>query len=165
MKGHIPYYILNPKDGTKLVLIPGGWFWMGSGDDDSDAYDYDNEKPRHLHYVKPFYFSITCITVEQFGRFVKETGHNIGTDWKKDPQDHPVRYINWLEELKEAGLRSDPNKKPQDADNFFDLIKGFLPSAERTYLLTLGEFLGVEVVVSEEVSYEPGERDAEIVME
>ena len=44
---------------------------MGSPDGDSDA--YNNEKPRHRHYVEPYYLGIYCVTVEQFGRFVKET--------------------------------------------------------------------------------------------
>jgi len=106
VRERIPCYFKNPKDGTEMVLIPGGWFWMGSSDDDPDA--GDNEKPRHLHYVEPFYFSITCITVGQFRRFVKEMRHNAGSSWKEDPDDHPVRYINWYdaqEYCKWAGLR------------------------------------------------------------
>lgn len=81
--------MLNPKDGTELVLIPGGWFWMGSGDEDSDA--YDSEKPRHLHYLKPFYFGITCVTVEQFGQFVQETGHK-GGDYQGTGDDYDERW-------------------------------------------------------------------------
>jgi len=93
MKKRIPWYFVNPKDGTEMVLIPGGWFWMGNNkEDDPDA--YNSEKPRHLHFVKPFYMSMACITVEQFGRFVKATGHDAGTDWGQDP-DHPIRDVNW----------------------------------------------------------------------
>lgn len=88
MKETIPWYFINPKDGTEMILIPGGWFWMGSN-------DYDNEKPRHIHHVDPFYFGIACITVGQFKKFVEETGYNAGNDWKKDPSGHHVRYINW----------------------------------------------------------------------
>jgi formylglycine-generating enzyme len=88
-----PLYYVNPTDSTEMVLIPGGWFQMGSGDEDTDA--YDNEKPRHLHHVAPFYLGITCVTQAQFGRFVKETGHDAGGDWRKNPPDHPVRYVNW----------------------------------------------------------------------
>ncbi len=90
----IPWYYLNPRDGTEMVLIPGGWFFMGNNEeDDPDA--YDSEAPRHLHFVRPFYMAITCVTVAQFRRFVKETGHDAGDDWRKDPDDHPVRYVNW----------------------------------------------------------------------
>ena len=90
----IPLYFKNPRDGTEMVLIPGGWFFMGNNrGDDPDA--YDSEAPRHLHFVRPFYMAITCITVAQFRRFVKETGHDAGSDWEEDPDAHPVRYVNW----------------------------------------------------------------------
>ena len=73
----IPWYYLNPRDGTEMVLIPGGWFFMGNNEeDDPDA--YGSEAPRHLHFVRPFYMAITCVTVAQFRRFVKETGHDAG---------------------------------------------------------------------------------------
>lgn len=89
----IPCYFVNPKDGTEMVLVPGGWFWMGSDDTDSDA--SAEEKPKHLHYVAPFYLAVTCVTVAQFRQFVKETGHKNGKDCDKDPDDHPVRYVSW----------------------------------------------------------------------
>ncbi|MEW6418557.1 MAG: SUMF1/EgtB/PvdO family nonheme iron enzyme [Nitrospirota bacterium] len=89
---HIPWYFINPKDGTEMVLVPGGWFWMGSGSEDSDA--YDSEKPRHLHYLEPFYIGIACITVSQFRGFIKEANHSCDSNWDKDPDEYPVRYVN-----------------------------------------------------------------------
>jgi formylglycine-generating enzyme len=86
-------YYVNPADSTEMVLIPGGWFQMGSGDEDPHA--YSSEKPRHLHHVAPFYLGITCVTQAQFGRFVEDTGHDAGGSWKNDPPAHPVRYVNW----------------------------------------------------------------------
>lgn len=70
-----------------------------------------------------------------------------------------------LEELKRVGLTSDVKNNPEKADNFFDLVKGFLPSDEREYLLTLAEFMKTEVAVTEEAAYEAGEMDVEIEME
>lgn len=106
MTGSIPLYYLNPKDGTEMVLAPGGWFWAGSDNDDYEAEPY--EKPRHLHWIDPFYISITCITVGQFKCFVEETGHENKYGWDKDPPEHPVRFIN-LHDAKAycewAGLR------------------------------------------------------------
>jgi formylglycine-generating enzyme len=87
-----PWYKVNPKDGSELVLVPGSWFWMGSGDQDPGA--RVEEKPRHLHYVEPFYFGIACVTVSQFRRFVIETNHAAGSDWRNDPDKHPVRFVN-----------------------------------------------------------------------
>ncbi|MFH1562218.1 MAG: hypothetical protein ABIF11_02185 [Nitrospirota bacterium] len=67
-----------------------------------------------------------------------------------------------LEELSKAGNRSNPKQKPPDAENFFNLIKGFLSSAEREYLRTLSEFWATDIEHSDDVSYEAGERDVEI---
>jgi formylglycine-generating enzyme len=83
----------NFKNGTEMVLIPGGWFWMGSEDGDEDT--YDSEKPRHLHYLEHYYLGIYCVTVGQFRRFVEKAKHDAGSSWKDDPDDHPVRFVNW----------------------------------------------------------------------
>ena len=101
-----PLYLVNETDGMELVLMPGGWFRMGAMEKDTGA-GY-REKPGHLHYVAPFYMGITCVTVQQFKRFVVETrykgGQYTGTDddwnerwgyWQQDDPDHPVRYVNW----------------------------------------------------------------------
>lgn len=88
-----PWYFENPKDGTEMVLIPGGWFYMGAVANDTRAFDW--EKPGHLHYLSPFYMAIFCVTVKQFGNFVEDTGYDAGKDWQKDPAGYPVRFVNW----------------------------------------------------------------------
>ncbi len=113
MPNKIPWYFINPKDGTEMVLSPGGWFWMGSDDTDSDA--DDNEKPRHLHWLDPFYISLTCVTVKQFNRFIEKTGYRAGGkyiqnrgEYYKDPSDHPIRDVTWYDAkayCEWAGLR------------------------------------------------------------
>jgi formylglycine-generating enzyme required for sulfatase activity len=75
-----------------MVLAPGGWFWMGSDRNETDAEPY--EKPRHLHWLNPFYIGIACVTVGQFKRFVEETGHENRKGEAKDPPGHPVRFIS-----------------------------------------------------------------------
>ena len=91
----VPLYFINPKDGTEMVLVPGGWFRMGS--DDADEESDNDEKPVHLHYLAPYYIAITSIKVAQFRRFVDETGHDADNHWREDPPEHPVRYVNWYD--------------------------------------------------------------------
>ncbi|MBN1906105.1 MAG: formylglycine-generating enzyme family protein [Deltaproteobacteria bacterium] len=100
MSNKIPWYYINPKDGTEMILVPGGWFWMGSDDTDSDA--DENEKPRHLHWLDPFYISITSVTVKQFNQFIDKTGYRAGGKYvqsrgkyTKEPFDHPIRDVSW----------------------------------------------------------------------
>jgi formylglycine-generating enzyme required for sulfatase activity len=94
--------LFNSKDGSELLLIPGGEFWMGSGGGDKDA------QPRHRHQVGPYLIGRYEVTVAQFERFAKATGYNAGKEWQEDPREHPVRYINWHDALAYAnwaGLR------------------------------------------------------------
>jgi hypothetical protein len=69
-----------------------------------------------------------------------------------------------LEKLKQRGKKSDPKVKPEGPDDFFVLLRGLVPDPEAEYLLTLGEFLGTDIAVSEEAAYEAGEADIEIEM-
>ena len=72
-----------------------------------------------------------------------------------------------LEELREmpSGRLPDPDHRPGGPDDFFEILKGLVPTGEREYLLTLGEFLGTDIVVSHETAYEAGATDVEIEME
>ncbi len=55
-KRRIPWYFRNPKDGAEMVLIPGGWFWMG------------NDKYWWMRFAYPPYrFSSTDIIFAVFG--------------------------------------------------------------------------------------------------
>ena len=70
-----------------------------------------------------------------------------------------------LEELKDVGTLLSPDCKPDGPNNFFEILRALVPTAEREYLLTLGEFYGTDVVVSQETAYEAGAADVEIEME
>jgi formylglycine-generating enzyme len=93
MGGKFRWFIVNSKDGSELLLLPGGWFWIGSEGEETDA--PDNERPCHLHYVASFYLAIACVTVEQYSKFIRSARHDGGSFWHDDPAEHPVRYVNW----------------------------------------------------------------------
>jgi formylglycine-generating enzyme len=104
----IPLYKINPKDGSELVLVPGGWFWMGSGDEDPEA--SDNEKPRHLQFVAPFYLGIACVTMAQFSRYLMCTNPIYEAFEKQNDleDEQPVKDVDWHEAsgyCEWAGLR------------------------------------------------------------
>jgi hypothetical protein len=70
-----------------------------------------------------------------------------------------------LENLRQRGDKRDPKEKPEGPDDFFGLMPGPNAEQEREYLLTLGEFLGTDVVVSDETTYEADVSDIEIEVE
>jgi hypothetical protein len=70
-----------------------------------------------------------------------------------------------LEKLRQQGDKRDPKEKPESPDDFFDLMRGPNADQGREYLLTLGEFLGTDVVVSDETAYEADVSDIEIEVE
>ncbi len=85
------------RDGGKMVLIPAGEFQMGSNNGDSD------EKPVHTVYVDAFYMDIYEVTVGQYKRFVRETGHR-APNWNDvsaySPTDrHPIINVSWYDAM------------------------------------------------------------------
>jgi formylglycine-generating enzyme required for sulfatase activity len=87
-----------------MVWIPGGTFRMGSN-------EYDDEKPVHTLTVSGFWISKYEITVGQYKKFVRATGHRALPDWvsKFSPTDnHPVVGVSWNNAVaycKWAGMR------------------------------------------------------------
>ena len=71
---------IDHRDAGKLVLIPGGEFFMGSPVEDADAQAY--ERPQHRLAVDAFYMGVHEITYDHFRKFVAATGYR--TDAKQD---------------------------------------------------------------------------------
>jgi len=77
----------NATDGAEMVWIPGGEFQMGSDPNEIDAlwaktgWDADwkkyaaDESPKHNVKVDGFWMYATEVTNEQYGKFLKATGH------------------------------------------------------------------------------------------
>jgi formylglycine-generating enzyme required for sulfatase activity len=66
-----------------MVWIPGGTFRMGSAD------FYPEERPVHAVTVDGFWMDDHPVTVAEFRRFVKATGHVTLAEKPLDPADYP----------------------------------------------------------------------------
>lgn len=73
-----PKRILNYKDGSELVYIPPGPFWMG----DEELNKKHKDCPRHEVYLDSFYMSVWPVINKQYRRFMREAGHRAPDgDW------------------------------------------------------------------------------------
>lgn len=62
--------IINEKDGSEMVLIPGGDFLYGSREDDKMA--DSSEKPQKVVNLPDFYMDVYPVMNEQYCRFLNE---------------------------------------------------------------------------------------------
>src|SRR6266540_974374 len=74
---------LKAQPKTEMVFVPGGEFTMGS-----DRH-YAEEKPTHRVKVDGFFIDTTPVTIAEFARFVKETGHVTFAEIAPDPKHYP----------------------------------------------------------------------------
>lgn len=77
-----------------MVLIPAGWFWMGS------ERHYMWERPRHRVWLDEFEISSTAVLRSEYAEFLKVTSHAYPAGWD-DPQfsrpDQPVVGVTWFD--------------------------------------------------------------------
>ena len=97
----LPQQIVG-KDGTKMVLIPASEFQMGSN-------YHSSEQPVHTVYVDAFYMDVHEVTVGQYNRFVRATGHSTPSNPGYALTDrHPIVNVSWHDAMayaKWAGKR------------------------------------------------------------
>ena len=76
-----------------MVLIPDGWFWMGSGN------HYSWERPRHYVWLDAFEIGRTPVTRGEYEVFIDSTGYVEPAGWR-DPslkgKNLPVVGISWF---------------------------------------------------------------------
>jgi formylglycine-generating enzyme required for sulfatase activity len=100
-----------------VVLVPGGWFWMGS------EHNYEWERPRHRIWLDAFEIGRFTVTRREYGRFLSDTGYMEPAGWY-DPcfsePDQPVVGVNWFaatsycEWLSKS--RTEPVRLPTEAE-------------------------------------------------
>jgi formylglycine-generating enzyme required for sulfatase activity len=82
------------ENKPKLVLIPAGWFSMGS-----DA-GQENERPAHRVWIDEFYLGACQVSNALYACFLEATGAAAPPLWSdsnfNDPQQ-PVVAISWFE--------------------------------------------------------------------
>ena len=80
--------------GQPMVWMPSGDFLMGSKKS-KNAEAYDNELPQHSITLPGYWIGQFPVTVAQWKAFVKESGYKSDDVSLQDPDNHPVRYVNW----------------------------------------------------------------------
>ncbi|MCM8626277.1 SUMF1/EgtB/PvdO family nonheme iron enzyme [Accumulibacter sp.] len=95
--------VVNARDGSVLVYVPGGEFEMGSAAGEG----FDNERPRHWVELSGYWIGVYAVTNAQYLKFVQATGHrppehaDYGEpEWKAgrfpaERADHPVVCVSW----------------------------------------------------------------------
>jgi len=89
--------LMNKKDGSVLVPVPAGDFWMGSPDFDREG--TNEERPYHKVYLDTYYIGRYEVTNVQYAAFVNMTGYKAEGNWEKycraDRMKHPVSGVSW----------------------------------------------------------------------
>jgi formylglycine-generating enzyme required for sulfatase activity len=104
------------KDGKEMVLVPAGWFKMGSTEDEveaayrlakiyhsADGVDrtgYEAERPPHQVWTDAFYIDVHEVTIGEYNVFVQKVGHRKLPDWAPryaHGDTHPVVGVSWAD--------------------------------------------------------------------
>jgi formylglycine-generating enzyme required for sulfatase activity len=100
-----------------LVLIPEGWFHMGSDQ------GQDNEKPIHRVWVDAFHLAAQQVTNSDYGHFLETTGTGPPPFWNDPKFDHPqqpVVAVSWFDAAKYCewlgGLTGQRYRLPTEAE-------------------------------------------------
>jgi formylglycine-generating enzyme required for sulfatase activity len=100
-----------------MVLIPEGWFWMGSEG------RYRWESPRHRVWLDAFWMARCSVTHRDYAGFLADTGHAEPAGWS-DPrfagEDRPVVGVTWFAAVSYcewlSRLRGETYRLPAEAE-------------------------------------------------
>jgi iron(II)-dependent oxidoreductase len=87
------------KDGSVMIRIPEGEFWMGSRAGEGA----DDEHPEHEVHLSEYFVDKCAVTNRQYKQFCDATGHSVPPDPKFEGMshyfnhfpDHPVINVSW----------------------------------------------------------------------
>ncbi len=77
------------KDGARLLLVPGGFFWMGAKKQKKD------ERPYRLVYIDSYYIDERPVTVDLFRRFLADGGRKAPRHLRELPGELPAHGVSW----------------------------------------------------------------------
>ena len=100
------------KDGKRMMLIPAGWFLMGTSDADAAEMQkefgwqlkwFADEMPQHRVEIDAFYIDEMPVTNAEYKRFLDANpAHPAPSDWDPDDRtfprgkdNHPVVFVFW----------------------------------------------------------------------
>ena len=93
------------SDGSAMVYVPAGAFWMGN--DESDPDTNPDEWPQHQVYLDAFWIDRTEVTNGQYRRCVKDGGCSLPSDTgayfygdyygESQYDDYPVINVDWAQ--------------------------------------------------------------------
>ncbi|MBI3270017.1 MAG: SUMF1/EgtB/PvdO family nonheme iron enzyme [Planctomycetes bacterium] len=91
--GALPVQYVHEKDGSELLLVPAGEFFLGSDRAHGD------ERPRHIVRLNAYFIGRNPVTNAQFERFVKATGYSEwpGGGKRFDAPNQPVVTVSWAD--------------------------------------------------------------------
>jgi sulfatase modifying factor 1 len=87
----------NASVGPSLVVIPAGWFGMGS------EAGQENERPVHAVWVDAFHLAACQVANGEYAPFLHATGSNAPPLWDDPSFNHPeqpVVAVSWFEAVK-----------------------------------------------------------------
>jgi formylglycine-generating enzyme required for sulfatase activity len=90
----IPSEIWEEFLGQSMVWVPPGSFLMGS-DKKRGSKARDDKLSAHSLELPSYWIGRYPVTVSQWGAFIEDSNFYADQRALQDPDDHPVRYVNW----------------------------------------------------------------------